>query len=992
MKIAPKISVPLKGMADADWVAPLKIYFFSTYGNADAYAEDIRTLNMLRQNCRGASNDTGGRKILFQYYKQLELLELRIPVNEGGCRINFTWQDAFSKTPTTQHSLAYEKASLLFNIAAINSHIAAEAEDLKSSYKAFQMSAGLFQFIFDKFLHAPSTDLTQETVKALSKLMLAQGQEAFVETLISNESSKPSLTSKLAKGASKLYENASELLQAIFNEKAWGQKAWYQYSSIKSKYYLAMSHYLQSQACESSSKYGEAIAHLRIALTHLQELATWTVPAPFTKFAEDISNLTKNIQEQVATLEKDNDFIYHDTIPNTSSVGEVTSMEAAKAIPYVDQVKEEEDPDKAIFKTVIPLNIHKQTSLYSEEKAKILRAQDENIEIANEELASALEFLKLPGELRAIREEFTGSADITTLGKAQNIDPQVNDWASQVAASAPLESSITELENHRRDVYNKMKEIETVLKIEEADYEESKRQYRDKWTQASSSIMNSGLYDDVTRIKGDLANSTNADNQVHSGILLQKEYLDILRAGPSNSRLLESFRATESQIGSGNNSQSLLDLDTTPDSNLLALVDDCSSLISTLEKLKSERANSFAAFKQLVHEDDISTILVLNQKRPDIEESLFKDELAKFDPHIDRFTQMKERQKDLLKQVTFIWKQILEDPAVRNKKKSRDETSSKRDELIEKYHRAYAAWKDFESGFQNGLAYYRRLNDFTVSTLANARDLVVNRREEAAKIRESLQGSSAQDSQDILREQLSRLSVASSAPPVASAAPAARSAYSTPAQPQIPQTPQSYVPAATSQPSASAVASTGASAWDFSVFDKPNVPPKPESYGASQTTPSPLPQQPQHSGYFQQQPQQQQQQPQGQQYYSTPVQSQTYQQQQQYAPPPAQPAQQQYQPQQYQQYASPPLPPQPQYQQEYAPRQQYSSPAPPPPQQYYQPPPQGYAPAPQQQQYQPQYQQQQYQQQQQQQPGQKDYSSLPPPPPPPGNTSFHGYY
>ncbi|VVT56730.1 uncharacterized protein SAPINGB_P005237 [Magnusiomyces paraingens] len=988
MKITPKISVPLKGMADSDWVAPLKIYFSTTYGSADAYVDDINTLNQLRQNSRGAACDASGRAALFRYYKQLELLELRVPVNETSCRINFTWQDACSKSPTTQHSLAYEKASLLFNIAAVNSHIATESEDLKASYKAFQQSSGLYQFIFDKFLHAPSTDLTQETVKALSKLMLAQGQEAFVETLILNEASKPSLVSKLAKGTSKMYETAAELLQAIFTEKAWGQKAWHQYATIKSKYYQAVSHHLQSKACENSSKYGEAIAHLRVALAELQELATCVVPTAYAKFSDDIANLTKTVEEEVATLEKDNDYIYHNDIPNTSSIGEVSSMEAAKPIPYSEQIKEEESlfSEKELFKTAIPMAIHRQTSLYSEEKAKLLRAEDEKIEIADEEMASALEFLKLPGELRSIKEDLSGSsADILSLGHAQNIDPQVNDWASKVSASLPVETAISDLETQKRSVYKNVKEVEAILHTEEREYAENERQYKHKWTQAPSSVMNSGLYDDVTRIKGDLANSSKADELVFQSIQAQKKYLDILRAGPTNPKLLESFQATESP-DSSSSGPSLLDLDTSPDSNLLGLIDDCESLIQMLNTLKKERQASFADFKQVVHEDDISTILVLNQRRPDAEENVFKEELSKFQPYITRFEQMKERQKDLLKQITLLWKQILESPAVQTKKKSRDNTSGKREALVEKYRAAYAAWKDFETGVQNGRQYYHRLSDFASSTLANAKDLVSNRREEAAKIGNSLEGSVAQNSQDLLREQLAKLSVASdqSSYGKQSYAPSYMQSYtpSTQAPPvQAPSAARSVVApvqSSASQPS-TPQATSGGSQWDLSLFDKPPVPPKPQQ----QQQQSSVPQYAQPYIPPQQQPQQQQQQQQNyasqQPQYTPPVHQYTPQQQplqQQYTPQ-QQPLQQQYTPQ----YAPQQQPPQ---QQQYTPQytpQQYGNPQQPQyqqqqyqQQQSYAPPVQGYAP-----QQQPQY-GQQYPAS-----GQKDYSSLPPPPPPPSN-------
>lgn len=181
---------------------------------------------------------------------------------------------------------------------------------------------------------------------------------------------------------------------------------------------------------------------MQTALKHLQELTTQPVPSAYTKFSDDISNLTKSVTERLGVLERDNDFIYHDTIPNATTLGDISGLEAAKPTSYADQVKENESQfsEKELFKSVIPLSIHKLTSLYSEEKAKILRAQDENIEIANEELASALEFLSLPKAISTIRNDLDASqGDILSLGDAHVIPSEVNDWAQRFLLLHPFQ-------------------------------------------------------------------------------------------------------------------------------------------------------------------------------------------------------------------------------------------------------------------------------------------------------------------------------------------------------------------------------------------------------------------------------------------------------------------------------------------------------------------------------------------------------------------------
>lgn len=82
----------------------------------------------------------------------------------------------------------------------------------------------MFTYINENFLHAPSTDLSRETVKTLIAIMLAQAQEVFLEKQIA-DGKKVGLLAKLASQAAFLYTQATEGAQenvtnAVF-EKVW---------------------------------------------------------------------------------------------------------------------------------------------------------------------------------------------------------------------------------------------------------------------------------------------------------------------------------------------------------------------------------------------------------------------------------------------------------------------------------------------------------------------------------------------------------------------------------------------------------------------------------------------------------------------------------------------------------------------------------------------------------------------------------------------------
>lgn len=90
---SPMISCPLKQTTEIDWIQPLKDYVRSAYGDdPDRYHDECATLNRLRQDMRGAGKDSAsGRDLLYRYYGQLELLDLRFPVDENHIKISFIW-------------------------------------------------------------------------------------------------------------------------------------------------------------------------------------------------------------------------------------------------------------------------------------------------------------------------------------------------------------------------------------------------------------------------------------------------------------------------------------------------------------------------------------------------------------------------------------------------------------------------------------------------------------------------------------------------------------------------------------------------------------------------------------------------------------------------------------------------------------------------------------------------------------------------------------
>lgn len=86
----PRTTVPSKITQDVDFAPHLRTVISRSYSESvDAYSDELAQLNRCRQDAlRGAAgSDTTARDLLYKYFGQLELLELRFP----ELRVPFPW-------------------------------------------------------------------------------------------------------------------------------------------------------------------------------------------------------------------------------------------------------------------------------------------------------------------------------------------------------------------------------------------------------------------------------------------------------------------------------------------------------------------------------------------------------------------------------------------------------------------------------------------------------------------------------------------------------------------------------------------------------------------------------------------------------------------------------------------------------------------------------------------------------------------------------------
>ncbi|KAL1386221.1 vacuolar protein-sorting protein bro1 [Phyllosticta capitalensis] len=776
--LAPMISVPLKQTNEIDWITPLKGYIRQTYGDdPDRYQEECSTLNRLRQDMRGAGKDSAaGRDLLYRYYGQLELLDLRFPVDENHIKISFTWFDAFTHKPTSQYSLAYEKASIIFNISAVLSCHAAhqnrhEDVGLKTAYHSFQASAGMFTYINENFLHAPSTDLSRDTVKTLIAVMLAQGQEVFLEKQV-EDGKKFGMLAKLASQAQFLYSQAVEGVQENVS-KAIFEKVWLLLVQVKANHMASLAQYYQSLADNDANSHGVAICRLQVAeqqakdANRIANAFPNNVPATSNLSSETgsiLQDMTKRhllvVQERIAEFTKDNDFIYHQQVPAEASLSSIPKLPAAKAIP-VSELYQGQDIQRIIgpdiFQKIVPISVTEQASLYDEEKAKLIRAETEKVETANDEMAASLDYLKLPDSLNILK----GGMD-----QEMTVDQEFRRWCEELAGHQPFTTAFDQLSAEKSTITSSLDQCNKQLDMEESVCEKMRSKYGADWTQQPSSRLTATLRSDIKNYKNAIEEASVSDAALYSTFRQYESDFDEMRsAGETDEAdvlyqraMIKAGAARGKGKGSPGNEGNLIDEDFEGGPSVADQITSVEELLRKLNLIKRERQQVLKDLKEKVHTDDISNVLILNKKQISNQENqLFKAELEKFRPHQNRIMQAIHKQNSLMKELTRTYGDLLQDKRVRSEQSKYEAFSRQRSSVMNKYKKVYQAFNDLISGLMRAQGFYSDMKETVESLQKNVESFVNNRRSEGGQLLTSIENRKASGSSEHADRERERL-------------------------------------------------------------------------------------------------------------------------------------------------------------------------------------------------------------------------------------------
>ncbi|TRM59396.1 BRO1-like domain-containing protein [Schizophyllum amplum] len=695
------VSIPFKKSYEANIKDAVRQYIQDhTSSHPDALRHDIAEWEKLRRVASGSSVHVDRIQGILRYHAQLLRIQSKLPADIG---LGVSYAPAFanaSSLPITLNDLTFERASVLFNLAALYSQLGA-AEDrstvdgIKRAMAYFSNAAGLFAYlqsnVLPKFIppanefEAP-LDLTKDSVEGLHHAMLAQAEECFWQKA-KLDNMKNTIIAKLASSVAKHYGDSLESIRgASPTIKHLFPSNWLSYIEVKQYHFEAVAHYRMSLVEGEANRYGKELSFLSEALSAAKKAYDIARRGRVVQAVmRDVQGFLDVVQKDFTRAERDNDLIYHDYVPAGSSLTVIAPSHVAK--PTVP--RELENPglvqDAPLFSELLGWGANEAINIYNDRKEKLVKDMvlDGAAEV-KERANSKLRELHLPASLDALDQ--TVRLPPSLLRKAEEVrlekgperieslmediqriaglDRKLLDEAMSILddeaeedENARAEGHVHRLPSHEAnsDLMHKYERYHNVL-TQAAESDESVRQKYDEW---EPSIVE--LTWDEDRLERSVPSSTavsgraSRETEVHRRALrVRLEQLDDIH------RELENFVRR---------AQNLADAD----------------------DIRARVVKFAAGFAQLA------------EVQPAAFEDILDDELAKYDKFLHGVAECGDRQQGLMEEIEYHNQLLLnsrkEDPSVKE-----------RERALQSLDLAYHKYREIVRNLEEGLNFYNELS------------------------------------------------------------------------------------------------------------------------------------------------------------------------------------------------------------------------------------------------------------------------------------------
>ncbi|XP_040020067.2 tyrosine-protein phosphatase non-receptor type 23 isoform X2 [Gasterosteus aculeatus] len=698
----PMIWLDLKEAGEFQFSPAVRQFISKNYGeNPDNYNEQLKKLETLRQSAVNVTRDFEGCSTLRKYFGQLHYVQSRVPMGTGQeASVPISWTEIFSGKTVTHDDISYEQACILYNLGALHSMLGAmdnrvSEEGMKVSCTHFQCSAGAFSYLRDHFSHNFSVDMSHQILNLNINLMLGQAQECLLEkSMLDNR--KSFLVARISAQVVDYYKEACRALENSETASMLGkiQKDWKKLVQMKIYYFASIAHLHMGKQAEEQQKYGERLAYLQSSLDKLTEAIKLAKGQPDS--VQDALRFTMDvIGGKFNSAKKDNDFIYHETVPSLETLASVKGAPLVKALPVNPTDPSVTGPD--LFAKLVPMAAHEASSLYSEEKAKLLRDIMTKIDSKNETLEQFMDSLGLEPE------------SVDNLDMYSHIPPVLMEKCAALSVRPDTVKSLVQsmqgLSGVFTDVESSLREIRDVLEEDEA----GRRALQQAGGPPAGDVHPAAQAQALAEIRRDLEKYMEAhekasftNTELHRAMNLHISNLRLL-GGPLESlkEALPRPQLSEDEV---------------------AGLQCMKRILGKVQEMREQRNSLEKQLRDLIQQDDITSTLVTTE-RADMKRT-FEEQLKKYEQVKVYIEQNLAAQENILKALTEANVQYA------SVRKGLSQTEQQWNATVHGLVGSYEAYEDLMKKSQEGKEFYDDLEAKASRLLERAKTLCETRAED----------------------------------------------------------------------------------------------------------------------------------------------------------------------------------------------------------------------------------------------------------------------
>ncbi|KAI5122282.1 hypothetical protein M0805_002362 [Coniferiporia weirii] len=729
-----QLSIPFKKTRTIPIRQAVRSYILASHPDThpEAFKWDIERWEQMRKDAANEAAHVSRTQVVIKYYAQLTFVLTKMPVDIG---LDIPYAAALHPSVpwTTIPNLAYERAAVLFNLAALYSQLAV-AEDrshpdgIKRANAYYQNAAGTLAHLVVSALPALTHSLddsmrivefSEPFLRSLELLMLAQAQECAWQRAVMDRY-KNGIVAKLAAKSFKvasLYELSAHTARESKMEREFPSE-WLAHIDAKHHHFEAATQYRKSLDDLESKRYGHEVARLLEAKTIANrgyDIARRNyVSRPV---LDDIKSILDILGKDIVNAERDNDLIYHHDIPPISALPEVQEVSMVKSNPPAGL----QDPaatigeEGVIFGELVGWGAKVAIDIYQERVNNWLETEVFTCVKELDQLADqTLRELSLPASLEALDKPV--GLPPSLLRKAEEV--RLEDGLSRIEGSI---DNVELLANHCRTILSQAMDMLDQEASEDEGVRKNAAKDGKSWDRPPSYKANEELTSKEKRYRQMLDHAAQSDEHVRGKweeweeaivrLTWDEEELD--RWVPSSTASISNQHKDPAKAQTQTHARALR------------------VHLEALDDLREGRAQLVHRARRLADADDIRPRIMREaaaiERWTDVEPAMFENmldqEMNKYEKFRSGVEEGTEKQAELLGLIKIHYEQLIQS-------RQDDPSVKEREHALQSLDLGYHKYREISCNLDEGLKFYNDLSKILMKFREACKEWVRSRREE----------------------------------------------------------------------------------------------------------------------------------------------------------------------------------------------------------------------------------------------------------------------